>query len=138
MAALAIVTQLLRSGEGVLASDDMYGGTVRLLTRVLDHKDHPVHFCDHTDLQQVERQLQQHPHIKIIMVSERTHSGTANQLARLLDVRWLTAEGPLFLYIICRQTETPTNPLMRSVSQPPQRQTSAALTDDSVWPQLAH
>ena len=72
MAALSIVTQLLKSGEGVLGSDDMYGGTVRLLTRVLDHNDHPVHFCDHSDLQQVESALQRHPHIKLIMVSHRT------------------------------------------------------------------
>ena len=72
MAALTIVTQLLGSGEGVLGSDDMYGGTVRLLTRVLDHKDHPVHFCDHSDLREVERQLRQHPHIKLIMVSQPT------------------------------------------------------------------
>ena len=82
MAALTIVTQLLRSGEAVLGSDDMYGGTVRLLTRVLDHKDHPVHFCDHTDLEQVERQLQQHPHIKLIMVSEPAAYGHAQLLQR--------------------------------------------------------
>ena len=86
MAALSIVTQLLKSGEGVLGSDDMYGGTVRLLTRVLDHNDHPVHFCDHTDLQQVEKKLQQHAHIKLVMVSH-THTEAAYYDKRSSTVR---------------------------------------------------
>ena len=118
MAALTIVTQLLRSGEGVLGSDDMYGGTVRLLTRVLDHNDHPVHFCDHTSLAQVEAQLQKHPHIKLIMVSRTADTQRSGQQVKVVaSVCRLTEMFRCACGAVFCQTETPTNPLMRSVSQ---------------------
>ena len=68
MAALSLVTQLLSSGQAVLCGDDTYGGTVRLLCRVLDPASHPVHFCDLTDLLAVERRLRQSPNIRLVLV----------------------------------------------------------------------
>lgn len=35
MAALAAVTRLLKAGDHVVAGDDLYGGTSRLLSRVV-------------------------------------------------------------------------------------------------------
>ena len=100
MAALSVVTQLLRAGEGVLGSDDMYGGTVRLLSKVLPTS-HSVQFTDLTDLQAVERKLRlshQSPDpaqsnrppspIRLILVRQPRHSPHPNipppifQLAR--------------------------------------------------------
>ena len=75
MAALSVVTRLLSHGQGVLGSDDSYGGTVRLLARVLDHTSHPTTFCDHSDLTCVEDALTRHPHIRLIMA--RTQRSTA-------------------------------------------------------------
>jgi cystathionine beta-lyase len=35
MAALATVTRLMKSGDHIVAGDDLYGGTSRLLSRVV-------------------------------------------------------------------------------------------------------
>ena len=72
MAALSTVVALLKAGEAVLASDDMYGGTVRLLSRVVDPESHPVAFCDHSDLAAVERVLRSQPRTRVVMVSAQT------------------------------------------------------------------
>jgi cystathionine beta-lyase len=49
MAAVAAITRLLRAGDEVLASDDLYGGTFRLLGRVLPRMGIGVRLVDATD-----------------------------------------------------------------------------------------
>ena len=49
MAALAAVTRLARSGEEILAGDDLYGGTCRLLSQVAPGLGIRVRYVDATD-----------------------------------------------------------------------------------------
>ena len=50
MAALSVVCKLLRSGESILAGDDLYGGSSRLLSQVVPNCGIHVHHVDTTDL----------------------------------------------------------------------------------------
>ena len=49
MAALDIITRLLKPGDEVIAGDDIYGGTHRLLTYLKNHNGVIVHHVDTTD-----------------------------------------------------------------------------------------
>jgi cystathionine beta-lyase len=51
MAALAAVTRLLKAGDHVVAGDDLYGGTSRLLSRVVPNADISVSNVDTSDLE---------------------------------------------------------------------------------------
>ena len=50
MAALSVVCKLVKSGEGILAGDDLYGGSSRLLAQVIPSFGIPVFHVDTTDL----------------------------------------------------------------------------------------
>lgn len=51
MAALAAVTRLLKSGDHVVAGDDLYGGTSRLLSRVVPSAGIEVSNVDTSDVE---------------------------------------------------------------------------------------
>ena len=51
MAALSAVTRLLKVGDRILAGDDIYGGTSRLLTRVVPKAGIKVTNCDMSSLE---------------------------------------------------------------------------------------
>ncbi len=51
MAALAAVTRLLKAGDHVVAGDDLYGGTSRLLSRIVPNADVSVTNVDTSDLE---------------------------------------------------------------------------------------
>ena len=56
MAALAALTHGLKPGEEIIAGDDLYGGTVRLLERVVSSHNITVRYADTSDIDAV-RQL---------------------------------------------------------------------------------
>jgi cystathionine beta-lyase len=49
MAALTCVTRLLKQGDEIIAGDDLYGGTVRLLQQILSRQGISVRYVDTTD-----------------------------------------------------------------------------------------
>ena len=49
MAALDVITRILKPGDHVIAGDDLYGGTNRLLTYIKTHMGVIVHHVDTTD-----------------------------------------------------------------------------------------
>lgn len=53
MAAMDSIVKLLRSGDGVVASNDLYGGSFRLLTKVYNRFGIESRFVDMTDLNEV-------------------------------------------------------------------------------------
>jgi len=55
MAALAALTHGLKPGEEIIAGDDLYGGTVRLLERVVSRHNVAVRYADTSDLDAVRR-----------------------------------------------------------------------------------
>jgi cystathionine beta-lyase len=79
MAALTAVTRLVRPGEEILAGDDLYGGTFRLLERVVGPLGVGVRYVDTTDLEAVARALT--PATRLVLVESPT-----NPLLRVSDL----------------------------------------------------
>ena len=84
MAAITAVTRLLKAGDELLAGSDLYGGTYRLLSRVLPRQGIDVRQVDTTDLAAVERAC-----------SERTRliwaESPTNPLQKITDLHGLSA-----------------------------------------------
>ncbi len=89
MAATAAVLNTLSSGDHVVASDDMYGGTYRLFSRVLERYGLEFSYADMTDLQAVRAALR--PNTKMLWIETPT-----NPMLKLIDIAAiarLEAEG---------------------------------------------
>ncbi len=83
MAAITALTRVLNSGDEIIAGDDLYGGTVRLLERVLSRQAITVRYVDATDLEAVRSALSLRT--KLILVET-----PSNPLLRICDVRSLS------------------------------------------------
>ncbi len=80
MAAVAGVTALLRSGDHILATLDIYGGTHRLFTKVLPRYGITTTFVDMSDLDAVRAAIQSNT--KMFWIETPT-----NPLLRIVDIR---------------------------------------------------
>jgi len=78
-AATTAVMQLLRPGDHVIACDDVYGGTFRVLTRVFQPLGIEVSWVDMTDARNVERAFTERT--RLIWVETPT-----NPLLKLVDI----------------------------------------------------
>ncbi|PWN42035.1 cystathionine beta-l [Ceraceosorus guamensis] len=58
MACLDVITRLLKAGERIIAGDDLYGGTNRLLTYLATHGDIKTDHVDTTDADKVQEILE--------------------------------------------------------------------------------
>lgn len=83
MAALTAVTRLLESGDEIIASDDLYGGSVRLLEQVLPRQGIAVKYADTTTLSDVV--LAFSPKTKLVLVETPT-----NPFLRTSDIKELS------------------------------------------------
>jgi cystathionine beta-lyase len=83
MAAITAVTRLLSSGDEIIASDDLYGGTVRLFEKVLSRQAIIVRYVDARDLEAVRSALSHRT--KLILVET-----PSNPLLRICDIRGLS------------------------------------------------
>ena len=84
MAAVVAVTRLVRAGEEILAGDDLYGGTTRLLALVAPDLGIAVRYVDTTDLDAVARAFG--PRTRLVLVETPT-----NPLLRIVDLRGLAS-----------------------------------------------
>jgi cystathionine beta-lyase len=82
MAAITALTRLVGSGEEIIAGDDLYGGTVRLLEQMRQRQDISVCYTDTTDLNSVQSALS--PRTKLILIETPT-----NPLFHICDIRSL-------------------------------------------------
>ena len=87
MAAIHCVLNLLQSGDHVIAGNDLYGGTYRLLQTLYTKFGLKTTFVDMTDLKQLEAAFQ--PNTKLVMLETPT-----NPLLRCCEVG-LVATGAL-------------------------------------------
>lgn len=94
MAALTTVTRVLRSGDRVLAGDDIYGGTSRLLSRVLSKQGINVTNCDMTSLEAVKAGMT--PDVKLVMIESPT-----NPRLQITDIRAITEMAHAMGAIVC-------------------------------------
>lgn len=82
MAAITAVTRLLEVGDEILASDDLYGGSIRLLEQILPRHGITVKYVDATDLDAVAAAVSERT--KLILVETPT-----NPLLRISDIAGL-------------------------------------------------
>jgi cystathionine beta-lyase len=83
MAAITALTRLVQSGEEIIAGDDLYGGTVRLLDQVLPRQGIGVRYVDTADLDAVKSAIT--PAVKLLLVETPT-----NPRLRICDIRGLS------------------------------------------------
>jgi len=82
MAAITALTRLVGAGEEVVAGDDLYGGTVRLLGQILLRQGIAVRYADTTDLAAVRQALT--PRTMLILIETPT-----NPQLRISDIKGL-------------------------------------------------
>jgi cystathionine beta-lyase len=82
MAAITALTRLLRTGDHIIAGNDLYGGTVRLLDQVLSRAGICVSYIDTTDLEEVRGSLTERT--KLALIETPT-----NPLLRICDIKAL-------------------------------------------------
>ena len=80
MAALTAVLSLLRSGDRVLISSNVYGGTFRLLSKIFDHFNITYTIADTTDISVYESQIASD--VKAVIIES-----PANPLMTVTDIR---------------------------------------------------
>ncbi|HMF56621.1 MAG TPA: PLP-dependent aspartate aminotransferase family protein, partial [Pyrinomonadaceae bacterium] len=71
MAAIDATLRLIKSGEHVIVSDNTYGGTFRLFTRILAHYGIEFDFVDTSDISNVEEKLK--PNTRMVFLETPTN-----------------------------------------------------------------
>ena len=99
MAAIGSVTRLLQSGDEILADSDLYGGTCRLFTKVLQRTGITVRYADARDLHDFETKITRST--KLIYVESPT-----NPLLRVLDLRRLAELAHAYNALLCVDNST--------------------------------
>jgi cystathionine beta-lyase len=94
MAAIATVTKLLRSGDEILADNDLYGGTCRLFSKVIDRNGIRVRYADAQAPELFEQQIT--ARTKLIYVESPT-----NPLLRVIDLRRMAALAHAHGALLC-------------------------------------
>lgn len=84
MAATAAVLNLLSAGDHAVVTDDLYGGTYRLFTRVLERYGLSFTYVDMSDLAAVKKAVR--PNTKLFWIETPT-----NPLLKLIDIRAICA-----------------------------------------------
>jgi cystathionine beta-lyase len=82
MAAISAVARLLSAGDEILAGNDLYGGTYRLFSTILDRTGISVRYADACDLGHFVGKIT--PRTRLIFVESPT-----NPLLRIVDIRAL-------------------------------------------------
>lgn len=86
MAALATVANLLEQGDTIFVGNDLYGGTYRLLSRVVSRRGVRVRSLDLCNLESVEFALKTETRVRLLLLETPT-----NPLQRIVDIRALAA-----------------------------------------------
>jgi cystathionine beta-lyase len=94
MAAIATVTKLLRSGDEILADNDLYGGTCRLFSKVIDRDGIRVRYADAQAPELFEQQIT--ARTRMVYVESPT-----NPLLRVIDLRRMAALAHAHGALLC-------------------------------------
>ena len=84
MAALTALTRIVKAGEEIVAGDDLYGGTVRLLDRLASHQNISVRYVDTTQAPELRNSIT--TRTRLILIETPT-----NPLFRISDIRELAS-----------------------------------------------
>ncbi|KAJ2895353.1 cystathionine beta-lyase [Coemansia aciculifera] len=85
MTALDVILRLVKTGQEIVAGDDIYGGTNRLLTYVSQYNGVKVHNVDTTDPKRVEERLDPIK-TRLVLLESPT-----NPLIKIADIRTIAA-----------------------------------------------
>ncbi|WP_113930057.1 bifunctional cystathionine gamma-lyase/homocysteine desulfhydrase [Bacillus sp. P14.5] len=102
MAAISSLMMLFKSGDHIIFTDDVYGGTYRLLSKVLNRFEISVSFIDTSDTEKIKEAIQENT--KAVYVETPT-----NPLLKITDlqaVSKITKENDL-LFIVDNTFSTP-------------------------------
>jgi cystathionine beta-lyase len=99
MAAISTVTKLLQCGDEILADSDLYGGTCRLFSRVLDRTGIVARYADASDLERFEQLITSNT--RLVYVESPT-----NPLLRVLDLRRIAAIAHAHGALLCVDNST--------------------------------
>lgn len=83
MAALTALTRIVKPGEEIIAGDDLYGGTVRLLDRLASHHNVSVRYVDTTDVEALRKAVTNRTRLILIETP-------SNPLFRISDISQLS------------------------------------------------
>ncbi|HET6979736.1 MAG TPA: cystathionine beta-lyase [Pyrinomonadaceae bacterium] len=84
MAALTSLTRIVRPGEEIVAGDDLYGGTIRLLDQLTSHLNITVRYVDTTNNAELRNFLSDRTRLILIETP-------SNPLFRISDIRELSS-----------------------------------------------
>jgi len=84
MAALTSLTRIVRPGQEIVAGDDLYGGTVRLLDQLASHLNIAVRYVDTTNETEVRKAVTDRTRLILIETP-------SNPLFRISDIRTLSS-----------------------------------------------
>ena len=84
MAALTALTRIVKTGEEIIAGDDLYGGTVRLLDRIASHQNISVRYVDTTNVDELKKAVTGRTRLILIETP-------SNPLFRITDIRALAS-----------------------------------------------
>ncbi|MFJ7748025.1 bifunctional cystathionine gamma-lyase/homocysteine desulfhydrase [Peribacillus sp. NPDC097295] len=96
MAAMTAVMMLFNQGDHILLTDDVYGGSFRVMTKILNRFGLEATFIDTSDMDSIEKGIKQNtkalfietptnPLLKITDLEELSKKAKANQLLTIVD-----------------------------------------------------
>lgn len=85
-AASTTILHLLKAGDHVIACDDMYGGTFRLMDKVIRHNGIEFSFVDLTDFESFRRAIR--PNTKMVWIETPT-----NPTLKMIDIKNISKEA---------------------------------------------
>lgn len=94
LAAMDGILKLLNPGDEIISTDDLYGGSYRLMTRVYEKYGIKSHFVDMTDLEQIRAKI--NDNTKLIWIETPT-----NPLLRIVDISKICVLADEFGVMTC-------------------------------------
>jgi len=79
MAGVDAIAKLLKPGDEAIASNDLYGGTYRIFTKIFEHYNIKFHFVDMSNLSEIESKV--NSNTKLVWVETPT-----NPLLKIVDI----------------------------------------------------
>jgi len=94
LAAMDAVLKLLKPGDEIIASNDLYGGSYRLITKIYETYGIKSHFVDMTDLKNVEKAFNNNT--ALLWIETPT-----NPMLNIVDIKKLCAMGKKHKVMSC-------------------------------------
>ena len=95
MAALTALTRIVKAGEEIIAGDDLYGGTVRLLDRLASHQNISVCYVNTTDVDELRKAITDRTRLVLI----ETPSNPLFRISDICELQSITREAGAYLAV---------------------------------------